>query len=182
MRREGRRSLAQRPPARSINLSRSSTCPSRQGGTAPPHGGSLSEPSARPRSCLSEVVTDLAPTYLVVLEELLPTAWHRTDRYANNRIEADNGRQGRLRPMSGLRLEQRPSRDRRIRLRPERSPRALRAGSRGAGEAAVGRRLRRVRPGDVTPSPRSRLHHARTDQTQHDPLIPRRQPPHQTRR
>jgi transposase-like protein len=39
----------------------------------------------------SEVVTDLAPTYLVV-EELLPTAWHRTDRYANNRIEADHGR------------------------------------------------------------------------------------------
>jgi transposase-like protein len=33
-----------------------------------------------------EVVTDLAPTYSVVLEELLPTAWHRTDRYANNRI------------------------------------------------------------------------------------------------
>jgi transposase-like protein len=28
----------------------------------------------------SEVVTDLAPTYPVVREELLPTAWHRTDR------------------------------------------------------------------------------------------------------
>jgi transposase-like protein len=49
----------------------------------------------------SEVVTDLAPTYLVV-EELLPTAWHRTDRYANNRIEADHGRlKARLRPMCG---------------------------------------------------------------------------------
>ena len=54
----------------------------------------------------SEVVTDLAPTYLVVLEELLPTAWHRTDRYANNRIEADHGRlKARLRPMRGLRQE-----------------------------------------------------------------------------
>jgi transposase-like protein len=53
----------------------------------------------------SEVVTDLAPTYLVV-EELLPTAWHRTDRYANNRIEADHGRlKARLRPMRGLRQE-----------------------------------------------------------------------------
>jgi transposase, IS6 family len=29
-----------------------------------------------------EVVTDQAATYPVVLEELLPTAWHRTDRYA----------------------------------------------------------------------------------------------------
>jgi len=32
----------------------------------------------------SEVVTDRAPTYPLVLEELLPAAWHRTDRYANN--------------------------------------------------------------------------------------------------
>jgi len=37
----------------------------------------------------SEVVTDRAPTYPLVLEELLPAAWHRTDRYANNRVEAD---------------------------------------------------------------------------------------------
>jgi IS6 family transposase len=51
----------------------------------------------------AEVVTDLAPTYPVVLEELLPAAWHRTDRYANNRIEADHGRlKARLRPMRGL--------------------------------------------------------------------------------
>jgi IS6 family transposase len=50
----------------------------------------------------SEVATDLASTYLVVLEELLPTAWHRPDRYANNRIEADHGRlKARLRPMCG---------------------------------------------------------------------------------
>jgi len=27
-----------------------------------------------------------------VLEELLPAAWHRTDRYTNNHIEADHGR------------------------------------------------------------------------------------------
>jgi transposase-like protein len=34
---------------------------------------------------------------------LLPAAWHRTDRYANNRIEANNGRlKSRLRPMHGL--------------------------------------------------------------------------------
>jgi transposase, IS6 family len=34
----------------------------------------------------SKVVTDRAPTYPVVLEEL-PAAWHRTDRYANHQIE-----------------------------------------------------------------------------------------------
>jgi transposase-like protein len=34
-----------------------------------------------------EVTTDQAPVYPVVLEELLPPAWHRTDRYAYNRVE-----------------------------------------------------------------------------------------------
>jgi transposase-like protein len=34
-----------------------------------------------------EVVTDRAATYPMVLEELLPAAWHRTERYANNRVE-----------------------------------------------------------------------------------------------
>jgi len=54
----------------------------------------------------SEVVTDLAPTYPMVLEELLPAAWHRTERYANNRIEADHGRlKARLRPMRGLKQD-----------------------------------------------------------------------------
>jgi len=38
--------------------------------------------------------------YAGVLEELLPAAWHRTDRYANNHIEADHGRlKSRLGPM-----------------------------------------------------------------------------------
>jgi transposase-like protein len=51
----------------------------------------------------SEVVTDRAATYLLVLEDLLPAAWHRTDRSANNRVEADHGRlKARLRPMRGL--------------------------------------------------------------------------------
>jgi transposase-like protein len=37
---------------------------------------------------------------------LLPSAWHRTDRYANNRIEADHGRRkARLRPMRGLKQD-----------------------------------------------------------------------------
>jgi transposase, IS6 family len=38
--------------------------------------------------------------------ELLPAAWHRTDRYANNRVEADHGRlKARLRPMRGLKRD-----------------------------------------------------------------------------
>ena len=34
-----------------------------------------------------EVVTDRAPRSPQVLDELLPAAWHRTDRYASNRVE-----------------------------------------------------------------------------------------------
>jgi IS6 family transposase len=53
-----------------------------------------------------EVVSDRAPTYPLVLAELLPAAWHRTDRYANNRMEADHGRlKARLRPMRGLKQD-----------------------------------------------------------------------------
>jgi transposase-like protein len=54
----------------------------------------------------AEVVTDRAATYPMVLEELLPAAWHRTDRYANNRVECDHGRlKARLRPMRGLKRD-----------------------------------------------------------------------------
>jgi transposase-like protein len=53
-----------------------------------------------------EVVTDLAPVYPATLEELLPAAWHHTDRYDNNRLEADHGRlKARLRPMRGLKQD-----------------------------------------------------------------------------
>jgi transposase-like protein len=51
----------------------------------------------------AEVVTDRAATYPMVLEELLPAAWHCTEPYANNWVEADQGRlKARLRPMRGL--------------------------------------------------------------------------------
>ena len=50
-----------------------------------------------------EVTTDKAGPYLRVLDELLPTAAHVTEQYANNRVEADHGRlKARLRPMRGL--------------------------------------------------------------------------------
>jgi transposase-like protein len=50
-----------------------------------------------------EVSTDRAGPYVRVLAELVPTAAHVTERYGNNRIEADHGRlKARLRPMRGL--------------------------------------------------------------------------------
>ncbi len=50
-----------------------------------------------------EVTTDRAPAYPRVLDELIPTAMHNTEQYANNRVEADHGRlKARLRPMRGL--------------------------------------------------------------------------------
>jgi transposase-like protein len=53
-----------------------------------------------------EVVSDHAPVYPAVLEELLPAAWHRTEKYANNRLECDHGRlKARLRPMRGLKQD-----------------------------------------------------------------------------
>jgi transposase-like protein len=51
----------------------------------------------------AEVVTDAAPVYPGVLDELLPSAWHHVEQYANNPIEADHGQlKRRLRPMRGL--------------------------------------------------------------------------------
>ena len=53
-----------------------------------------------------EVVTDKAATFPIALGELLPAAWHRTDQYANNYIEADHGRlKARLGPMRGLKQD-----------------------------------------------------------------------------
>ena len=54
----------------------------------------------------TEVVTDRAWTLLAVVDELIPTAFHNTEQYANNRIEADHGRlKARLRPMRGLKRD-----------------------------------------------------------------------------
>jgi transposase, IS6 family len=51
----------------------------------------------------AEVSTDKAAVYPPVLDELLPSACHVTEPYANNPVEADHGRlKSRLRPMRGL--------------------------------------------------------------------------------
>ena len=56
----------------------------------------------RPR----EVVTDAAPVYPGVLDDLLPGAWHQVEQYADNPIEADHGQlKHRLRPMRGLQTD-----------------------------------------------------------------------------
>jgi transposase-like protein len=54
----------------------------------------------------TEVVTDKAPVYPRVLDELVPAAWHHIEQYENNRIEADHGRlKHRRRTMRGLRTD-----------------------------------------------------------------------------
>jgi transposase, IS6 family len=51
----------------------------------------------------AEVTTDRASAYPRVLDELIPSALHTVERYANNPIEADHGwLKARLQPMRGL--------------------------------------------------------------------------------
>jgi transposase-like protein len=98
-----------------------------------------------------EVITDQAATYPVVLEELLPAAWHPTDRHANHGVECDHGRlKARLGPMRGLKQD----RSARVVIAghgfvQKPATRALRTRGRGAGEPADGGRVRRARLGDL---------------------------------
>jgi transposase-like protein len=51
----------------------------------------------------SEVITDRAPTYPRVLDEIWPAVWHHSQQYANNRVEADHAQlKRRLRAMRGI--------------------------------------------------------------------------------
>jgi transposase, IS6 family len=53
----------------------------------------------------AEVTTDRAPACPRVVDELIPSALHIVEQYANNPIEADHGRlKARPRPMRGLKL------------------------------------------------------------------------------
>ena len=81
---------------------------------SPAHSGSMQQCPRRffehaigTTKCIpAEVVTDKAAAYPAMLDELLPGAWHRTDRYANNHIETDHGRlKARLGPMRGLKQD-----------------------------------------------------------------------------
>jgi transposase-like protein len=54
----------------------------------------------------SEIVTDAAPVYPRVLDELVPQAWHHVERHANKRIEPDHNQlKHRLGSMRGLRTD-----------------------------------------------------------------------------
>ncbi len=54
----------------------------------------------------AEIVTDRAPALGRAIHELVPSAFHDTTQYANNRIEAGHGRlKARLRPMRGLKRD-----------------------------------------------------------------------------
>jgi transposase-like protein len=51
----------------------------------------------------AEIITDRAPTYPRVLDQLWPAVWHHSEQYANNRIEADHAQlKRRLRAMRGI--------------------------------------------------------------------------------
>ena len=53
-----------------------------------------------------EVTTDRYRVYPLVLEEVVPAAFHDTEVHANNRLETDHGRlKARLRPMRGLKCD-----------------------------------------------------------------------------
>ena len=75
--------------------------------TPRPATGSSRGRWARPRSVRSRSqLIRRRCVYPAVLEERLPAAWHRTDRYASNRIECDHGRlKARLGPMCGLKQD-----------------------------------------------------------------------------
>jgi transposase-like protein len=50
-----------------------------------------------------EVITDRAPTYPRVVDDMWPAVWHHTEQYANNRIEADHAQLKRwMRQMRGI--------------------------------------------------------------------------------
>jgi transposase-like protein len=54
----------------------------------------------------SEAVTDAAPVYPGLLDELIPQAWHHVEQHANNPTEVDHSQlKQRLRPMRGLRTD-----------------------------------------------------------------------------
>jgi IS6 family transposase len=53
-----------------------------------------------------KVTTDKAAVYPDVLNKVAPAAWHCTQAYANNPMEADHGQlKRRLRPMRGLKTD-----------------------------------------------------------------------------
>jgi len=103
----------------------------------------------------SEVVTDTAPIYPGVLDELIPSVWHHVERYANNPIGADHSQvKHRLRPMRGLRTDKTAQ----VVIAGHAFMRNLRRGHyetrhRHPADHAGRRCVHRTRPGDLTAHP-----------------------------
>jgi hypothetical protein len=141
---------------RSTSTDRSSTCCS----PLCPPGRRRSPPVLPPRA--GHVEGDARrghhrrrPIYPAVLDELVPSAWHRVEQYANNPIEADHGRlKHRPRPMRGLRTDRSSRSDHfRIRLHAEPTMRTLRTRDRPPADGPGRSRMHRTCPGDLTTSP-----------------------------
>jgi transposase-like protein len=82
----------------------------RRAGLGAPHGDAARRFFRRAIAALkvkpTEVVSDAAAVYPAVLDELVSSAWHHVEQYANNPIEADHSRlKHRPRPMRGLRTD-----------------------------------------------------------------------------
>src|SRR5829696_7051503 len=136
--------------APSTSSGRSSTSSSPRGATPRQPSGSSNGAIGTTKVAPTEVTTDQAPVYPAVLEELLPAAWHRTDRYAkqSGRVRPREA-EGAAAPMHGLKQNpQRQGDHRRTRLRAEPSPRTLRAGGYRAHQPASRGRIRRTGLGD----------------------------------
>jgi hypothetical protein len=130
-------------------MARSSTSCCRLGVTWRPRGASS------PRRCASARCPSrsrpTAPMYPRVLDELIPSALHTVERYANNPVEADHGRlKARLRPMRGLSAPLSADPRRRPRLRAESAPRPLRHRHRRPSRHRAPRHIRRSRDNHLT--------------------------------
>jgi transposase-like protein len=90
----------------STRTGRSSTCWSPRAETRPPRDWFFQRALTMLKVTPTEVVTDAAPIYPAIVEELMPAAWHHIEKHANNPIEADHSQlKHRLRPMRGLRTD-----------------------------------------------------------------------------
>ena len=117
----------------------------------------------------AEVITDAAPVYPAVLDELIPSAWHHVERYAQ---QPDRVRSCAAQAAASAHARTAHCSDGAgghcwSRLHAERPSRPLRTGRRHPGRAAGQHGIRRARQSDLN-SPR-RDHPARTPATQRSP-------------
>ncbi|MBO4206167.1 DDE-type integrase/transposase/recombinase [Micromonospora echinofusca] len=97
----------------------------------------------------TEVVTDAAPAYVRVLDDLLPSAWHHIERHANNPTEADHSQPSTgSHRCAGSAPTAPPGGRHRARLRAE--PHRDTTNSPSTSARVAGGRLHRTRTNDLT--------------------------------